>query len=94
MQTANSMVKALMIEKIEVRRKGGKQRMRWLDSLTNSMDMSLGKLQEMVKNSLVCCIPWGSKELDITVTAQRQIPQSYDFPRLFLLEYEVSTSRD
>ena len=69
--------------------------MRWLDSLTNSMDMSLGKLQEMVKNSLVCCIPWVSKELDITVTAQqRQIPQSYDFARLFLLEYEVSTSRD
>ena len=61
-----------MIGKIEVRRKRGKQRMRWLDSITNSVDMSLGKLQEMVKNSLVCCIPWGCKELDITVTEQHR----------------------
>ena len=37
-----------------------------LDSITNSMDMNLGKLQEIVKDSLVCCSPRGRKELDVT----------------------------
>ena len=41
--------------------------MGWLDSITDSMDMSLSKLQELViDGSLVCCSPWGHKELDMT----------------------------
>ena len=55
MRRADSLEKTLMLRKIECRKRRGQQRIRWLESITDSTDMSLSKLWEIVEDRGVCC---------------------------------------
>ena len=69
MRRVDSLEKTLMLGGVGGRRRMGRQRMRWLDGITDSMDVSLSELRELVgdgQGGLSCCDSWGRKELDTT----------------------------
>ena len=74
MQRGNSLEKTLMLGKTEGRGKRGRQRMRWSDGITESMNTNLSKLWERLK---VCCRSWGHKEADTTERLNHNTKQKW-----------------
>ena len=68
MRRVDSLEKTLMLGEIGGRRRRGQPRMRWLDGITDLMDVSLSELRVLVMDGgrMVCCSPWGCKESDTT----------------------------
>ena len=90
MRRANWLEKTLMLGKIEGRRRRGRQRMRWLDGITNSMGMSLNKLREKVKDREACS-SWGPKKSDMTESLNNKILLNHKWWNRFLKKKKANT---
>ena len=66
MRIADSLEKTLMLRKIEDRRRRGRQRMKWLDGITDSVDIEQAFGDGEGQGGQACCSPWGHRELDTT----------------------------
>ena len=66
MRIADSLEKTLMLRKIEDRRRRGRQRMKWLDGITDSVDIEQALGDGEGQGGQACCSPWGHRELDTT----------------------------
>ena len=90
MERADSLEKTLMLGKIDSRRRRGRQKMRWFDGITDSMDMSLSRLwgDNEGQGSGVCCSPWCHKESDTTERLNNNLLKNTQVwissPRLYL----------
>ena len=79
MRRADSLEKTLMLGKIESKRRRGRQRTRWLDGISDLMDVSEQALGDSEgQGSLVCCSPWGCKELDMTEQLNNRQQHDYE----------------
>ena len=102
MWRADSFEKTLMLGKIESRRRRGGQRMKWLDGITDRMDMGLGGLWELVMDREAwraavhghnsCCSSWGRKESDMTELLNWTELKDYT-SRMFLIFFSLRTSK-
>ena len=77
LQRVDSLEKTLMLGKIEGRRRRGQERMRWLDGITDSVEFEQTLRDSKGQGSLVCCTPWGHKELATTEQQQQSLKSSH-----------------
>ena len=89
MGRVDSLEKTLMLGKTEGNKRRGQQRMRWLNSITNSMDMNLSKLWEIVKDrqgSLVCCVVHGVQRLGYNLVNEQHQQHTH------MLRFKITNS--